>query len=155
MTGTKIKQMLAGAGLAFVLVAILPGAASAITCPDGSIREGQPVTNASDCNVADVEEKSQLPTVVTGLIGTLVALLGIVAVFVIIYGGVQLALSGGDPGKVKTARNAILYGVIGLVVAMLAWVIVNFVIASAAGGSDEKDTKDVKDSSLLMENVIL
>ena len=41
--------------------------------------------------------------------------------------------SAGDPGKVKKAKDTILYGVIGLVVCVLAFAIVNFVIANIIG----------------------
>ena len=47
---------------------------------------------------------------------------------VIIYGGFMYTTSAGDSNKVTKAKNAIMYGIIGLVVAMLAFAIVNFVI---------------------------
>ena len=46
----------------------------------------------------------------------------------IIIGGVTYMTSSGDAGKVKKAKDTILYGVIGLVVVALAYAIVNFVI---------------------------
>ena len=36
--------------------------------------------------------------------------------------------SGGDPGKVKKGKDTIIYGIVGLIIAILAFVIVNFVI---------------------------
>jgi len=39
-----------------------------------------------------------------------------------------MAGCGGDAGKVKQARSSIIYGVVGLVLAMLSFAIVNFVI---------------------------
>ena len=56
------------------------------------------------------------------------ALLGIVAVFVIILGGFNMMTSSGDPGKVKKGKDTILWGIIGLVVAILAYAIVRFVL---------------------------
>ena len=44
--------------------------------------------------------------------------------------GISFATSQGDSGKVAKARNTILYGVVGLVVALLAFAIVNFVLSS-------------------------
>ena len=58
-------------------------------------------------------------------------IIGIVAVIMIILGGFTMMTSSGDPGKVKKGKDTILYGVIGLVVALLAVVIVNFVVANA------------------------
>ena len=52
----------------------------------------------------------------------------IVCVVVMIICGVNYMTSSGDTGKVKKAKDTILYGVIGLVVCVLAFAIVNFVI---------------------------
>ena len=55
---------------------------------------------------------------------------GIVAVIVIIIGGIGYMTSSGDAGKVKKAKDTILYGVIGLVIVALSFAIVNFVISN-------------------------
>ena len=57
-------------------------------------------------------------------------MLGIVAVIMVIIGGFTYMTSQGDPGKTKKARDTILYGIIGLVIALLAFAIVNFVLAN-------------------------
>lgn len=54
--------------------------------------------------------------------------IAIVAVVVIILAGMQFIISSGDANKVSNARNAILYAVIGLVVAVVAQTIVVFVL---------------------------
>ena len=56
------------------------------------------------------------------------ALLGIVAVFVIILGGFNMMTSSGDQRKIKKGKDTILWGIIGLVVAILAYAIVRFVL---------------------------
>ena len=65
---------------------------------------------------------------VTGIINVVIGILGIICVIVIIIGGVGYMTSAGDSGKVKKAKDTILYGIIGLVVCVLAFAIVNFVI---------------------------
>ncbi|MBQ6487496.1 hypothetical protein IJI89_03695 [Candidatus Saccharibacteria bacterium] len=67
------------------------------------------------------------------IINVVVGVLGIIAVIVIIIGGVNYMTSTGDPGKVKKAKDTILYGVIGLVICALAFAIVNFVIINILG----------------------
>jgi TRAP-type C4-dicarboxylate transport system permease small subunit len=71
-------------------------------------------------------------TDLTGTIKTILSsvfvVVGILAVIVIIIGGVNYTLSQGDPGKVKKAKDTILYGIIGLIVALLAFAIVQFVL---------------------------
>ena len=58
------------------------------------------------------------------------SIIGVVAVVMIILGGISYATSQGDPGKVKKGKDTILYGVIGLIVALLAFAIVNFVLGA-------------------------
>ena len=57
-------------------------------------------------------------------------IVGIIAVIMLIIGGIKYVVSGGDAKKVTDAKNTVLYAIIGLVVCFLAFAIVNFVIAS-------------------------
>lgn len=67
---------------------------------------------------------------ITNITNTMLFLLGAVAVISIIIGGFMYATAAGDAGKVKNAKNTILYSVIGLVVALLAWGIVSFTVTN-------------------------
>ena len=60
-------------------------------------------------------------------INTLLFVIGVVAVIMIIIGGIKYTLSNGDSAQITSAKNTILYAVIGIVVALLAYAIVNFV----------------------------
>ena len=73
---------------------------------------------------------SSLQNTVINIINAVVGVLALVCVIVIIIGGVNYMTSSGDAGKVKKAKDTILYGVIGLVVCVLAFAIVNFVISN-------------------------
>jgi len=53
---------------------------------------------------------------------------GITAVIVIIIGGILYATSEGDAQKVKRAKDAILYSIVGLVVVLMAFVVTQFII---------------------------
>lgn len=69
---------------------------------------------------------------VDGLVKTVVNVLlfviGIISVLMIIIGGIMYSTSAGDAGTVTKAKNTILYAVIGLIVAFLAFAIVNWVL---------------------------
>ena len=71
---------------------------------------------------------------------TILYVVGIIAVVMLIIGGIKYVVSGGDSKKVTDAKNTVLYAIIGLVIAFLAFAIVNFVIsalpASNNGNSD-------------------
>lgn len=54
--------------------------------------------------------------------------LGTIAVIMIVLGGIKYATSNGDASKIASAKNTILYSVVGLIVAVMAWGIVSFVV---------------------------
>lgn len=58
------------------------------------------------------------------VIGTLAS----VALLIIVIAGLRYILSGGDPATMAKAKNAVLYAIIGLVVAMAAFSIVTFAV---------------------------
>lgn len=60
---------------------------------------------------------------------TLIFLVGAIAVIMLIVGGLRYVLSGGNSQNVESAKNTIFYAIIGIVVAILAFAIVNFVIS--------------------------
>lgn len=60
---------------------------------------------------------------------------GIVAVIVIIIGGIRYTTSGSESSNIKAAKDTILYAVVGLIVAILSYAIVNFVLGRFSGGS--------------------
>lgn len=72
-------------------------------------------------------------TIKTGL-NILSVLIGIVAVVMIIMGGLRYILSGGSQEKVTSAKNTLLYAVIGLIIVALAQIIVKFVLDKAING---------------------
>lgn len=68
--------------------------------------------------------------IVKNVVNVLLYILGIISVIMIIVGGIRYTTSGGDSSGVKSAKDTILYAIIGLVVAIMAYAIVNFVLGS-------------------------
>ena len=66
---------------------------------------------------------------------TILYIVGIIAVIMLIIGGIKYLLSGGDSKKVTDAKNTVLYAIIGLVVCFLSFAIVNFVISALPSSS--------------------
>lgn len=62
-------------------------------------------------------------------------LIGAISVLMLIYGGIRYTISGGDSKNVTAAKNTILYAIVGIIVAILAFAIVNFVITSLTPGA--------------------
>lgn len=66
--------------------------------------------------------------IITKIAQILVIVVGIVSVIVIIVGGFKYIISMGDPSALKSARDTIIYAVVGLVIAVVAQSIVSFVL---------------------------
>lgn len=71
---------------------------------------------------------SSFNDVIPKVTNTLLTFAGIIAVIMIIVGGIMYSLSAGDSKKSATAKDTILYAVVGLVITLLASAIVNFVL---------------------------
>ena len=69
---------------------------------------------------------SKVGSVLTVIYG----LIGILAVVMIVVGGVKYMTSQGDPGKIQSAKNTIMYAIIGLVVTLAAFAITNLILSA-------------------------
>jgi hypothetical protein len=74
-----------------------------------------------------------LTTTVQGVIRVLLFVVGVAAVIMLIIGGIRYILSGGDSQAAAAAKNTVIYAIIGIIVAVLAWAIVNFVFGRIGG----------------------
>jgi hypothetical protein len=104
-----------------------------------------PVASALDCTGADKDSAAcqvengvgkvggdnnttSLTTFITNLTNILFFVAGAIAVVMIILGGIRYITSNGDQAHVKAAKDTIMYSVVGLVVAILAYAIVRFIV---------------------------
>lgn len=71
---------------------------------------------------------TELNTIIENIVNLLLFVAGAVAVVMIIIGGIRYITSNGEQTHVKAAKETILYSVVGLIVALLAFAIVNFVV---------------------------
>jgi hypothetical protein len=78
--------------------------------------------------VENINEGEKLEADAKSLINLALYSVGIVAVIVIILGGVYYATSQGNADKIKKGKNTIMYGLIGFAIAILAFAIVNFIL---------------------------
>jgi len=60
-------------------------------------------------------------------------LIGAISVIMLIVGGLRYVVSGGDSSAVQAAKNTILYAIVGIIVAILAYAVISFVIGSFSG----------------------
>lgn len=122
----SLRALLLVPMMAFGLVAVAPVVANAACTDDVSIQNGV------DCAQGD-EQSDELfgsAGVFNTITNVLLFLIGAVSVIMLIIGGIRYTISGGDSTAVTSAKNTILYAIVGIVVALLAYAIVNFVVGS-------------------------
>lgn len=99
-----------------------PGSpAEAIQCGTDNaagVPQGSNPSNTLDDTIANVVDLISL-------------VVGVVAVIMIIVGGFRYITSGGNQESVKSAKNTIIYAIIGLIIVALAQIIVKFVLNTA------------------------
>ena len=104
----------------FSFVSFIPSA-SALT-----LSEGAQAARCDECP-ADLFGDGGVFRQVTN---TILYIVGVIAVIMLIIGGIRYVVSGGDSKKVTDAKNTVLYAIIGLVICFFSYAIVNFVITS-------------------------
>lgn len=73
---------------------------------------------------------ADLPTRIGQLLNGALVVVGIVFLIITVYGGFKIMLSRGEAGSIKTGREAILYGIIGMVIIAAAYGITDFVVTT-------------------------
>ena len=112
------------------LIAVLMMAAVFVTVPQraqAACSSGTDIRSGIDC-ASDQQKNQSVPGGIKTAVNTLLYVVGIAAVIVLIIGGLRFITAGGNPQSVNSAKDSILYAVIGIVVAILAYAIVNFVL---------------------------
>ncbi len=117
-----IYTLLAIIGAAYMLAIVTGSPASAIDIFGGCQGQGG---GSKVCAATGTDDASNIAKSITS---TLLWVLGAVAVIVIIISGFKYVTANGDTGKIQSAKNTLLYAIVGLVVAMFAQAIVLFVI---------------------------
>ena len=82
------------------------------------------IQNASSKTGAASDVKPGIGTAIYTVMG----IVGIVAVVMVIIGGVSIAVAQGDPAKVKKGRTTITFGLVGMIICLLAFVITSVVL---------------------------
>jgi len=90
-------------------------------------------TEATGCT--DTAAESSVNNIVTLVINIFSIIVGIIAVIMIIIGGIKYITSGGDATNVSSAKNTILYAIIGLVIVALAQILVRYVLSKVSTSS--------------------
>lgn len=130
----QVTKKISGIVAAFVLAAatlfvpVVP--VNAATCSsgvDGGVSAGLDCANNGDVPQTLFGSGS----IFTTIINVLLFIIGAISVVMLIWGGIRYTTSAGNSASVTAAKNTIMYAIIGLVIAFLAFAIVNWVINDA------------------------
>lgn len=73
-------------------------------------------------------------SIVNNIINIMLYAVGVLSVIMLIFGGFRYVVSGGQKEKVTDAKNTLLYAIVGLLIAIFANAIIQFVLGVALGG---------------------
>ena len=87
----------------------------------------------SDSDKLDITPGGGLRGLVLQIVNYFLGFLGLLAVIMIIYGGVTYVTSAGNDESVGNAKKIIMYALIGIIIILLSFVVVNTVLSAADG----------------------
>jgi len=128
----NIRNLIVGLVSAVSLI-VIPVAVPALVSADANIQDNLcqgaalSVSNTSGCS-ATSGGTDKINSIITTVINIFSLVVGVVSVIMIIVGGFRYITSGGESSNVTSAKNTIIYALIGLVVVALAQFIVQFVL---------------------------
>lgn len=124
----KIRNYILIAFTMLGLVSVFATAPQAFAAPaapaDPAIPKCKDDTNAAICQT----KTGLISGILKSVINTMIFLAGSIAVIMVVVGGIRYITSDGDPGAATKAKNTIIYALVGVVVAVASYSIVNFVI---------------------------
>lgn len=124
------KKTLTGfvAAFVFALVALFAPAVSVnAACAGGDLN----VTSGVNCAKGDDVPANLIGgdgSIFNLVVNVLLFIIGAISVIMLIFGGIRYTTSAGNAASVTAAKNTIMYAIIGLVIAFLAYAIVNWVL---------------------------
>lgn len=137
-----ITQILFSLAISLGVVTLLTTSIYAQDCTNAT--DAKSAIQCGSSNTSGVPTSSNpetaLQRVINDSINILSIVVGIVAVILIIFAGFRFITSSGDPSKVASAKNALVYALIGLAIVALAQFAVKFVLnqiinPSSGGGN--------------------
>ena len=115
-----MKQILKILGLGItigVVLSVVPIASSSVSAQI-----------SSGLNMASTDElkKQSVDSLAPSVVNILLWAVGLISVVMIIFGGFRYIISNGDSAKVTAAKNTVMYAVVGLVIAIFSYAIIQF-----------------------------
>lgn len=127
-----LASMAGSAAPAFAATTSNPPDITNATCTGAANLQIPTDGSTTDCNTLTADANgAKVNSLLATVINIFSVIVGVIAVIMIIIGGFRYVTSGGQSEKITSAKNTILYALIGLIIVALAQVIVKFVLNKA------------------------
>lgn len=129
----RLRQVFTGGRLLLFLLASLVIITRPVfaDCATNPTEAGCPCAlNSSSAICKDLENKDGLSNTIKNATNIVLFVAGALAVIMIIYGSIRFMTAHGNEKQVESARLIVTYSVIGLIIAILAYALVNFVLSN-------------------------
>ncbi|MEX0668674.1 MAG: hypothetical protein WD061_02995 [Candidatus Saccharimonadales bacterium] len=125
-----ISKNIKAASLVLVLLIAITGVvylgADPVAADTDIVCQGLPDDLKAECQAG----QAGVGDFITAVINVLLYIVGIAAVVMLIIAGLMYTVSGGDSDRIKTAKNMIIYSIVGIVVAFAGQAIIRFVLSN-------------------------
>ena len=122
-------------GLTMMAPGIVPGlvaVAAADNITTGLCAGTNTATGGTTTSCTNTSGNGSLQAIATKAVNIFSMIVGAIAVVMVIYGGFKYITSGGESGNVSSAKNTLIYAIVGLLIVALAQFIVHFVLSTAS-----------------------
>lgn len=134
-----MKRIITRIALCLFLATSFAGTASVVSGPVASAELTpnqqavcESIGSGKDCVETDDQGGTRVDSVIKTIVNLLGIVAGILAVIMIIVAGIKYITSSGDSSKITSAKNALVYALVGLVIVALSQVIVRFVLGQTS-----------------------
>ena len=127
-----MKKIL-GAGIFAIMLFIIGVSSASATVFDIWAGTG---SGGATCNVGGPCTFCDALKVISNIINSLMFIVFPLAILMIVYGAIRLMMAGGSDEAVKTGKDAVTNAVIGIVIALASWIIINEVLHILTGRAD-------------------
>jgi type IV secretion system pilin len=116
----------------FLVFALMTGAIALVTILPSAM--GAELINPADNLVGpDTAGEGSIRVLIVRMVNYFLGFLGLLAVIMVIYGGVTYVTSAGEDEKIQNAKKIIMYALIGLIIILLSFVIVKAIVSAGTG----------------------
>ena len=93
------------------------------------------ITGSSFDDLIQFNSETSLSGIITFVITWIVYIVGVLAFIYLVYSGILYITAGGNPEQAKKGQQGIINAIIGILIAVLAWAILNAIASTGSTGS--------------------